>query len=217
MRKITRIRLDAFLKRHASDARTLDIGSGGSGYDRYFPNRVTVDIDPARKPDIVADAEHLPFKDGEFPLILCTEVLEHVLNPRAAIAEMHRVLEPGGTLILTTRFVYPLHDTLHDTPHDYWRFTRYGMEELFRDWEIQELVPETTDAETIGVLIQRIGFQTRMRANKLSKALTFGLASLAHFGNKLIRTRYGEIQKRTPEEHLLASGYYLVARKPDHQ
>ncbi len=210
MKKITRKKLDQFLLRHASKVRTLDIGSGGSGYDRYFPNRVTVDIDPARKPDIVADAEHLPFKDGEFSFVLCTEVLEHVRNPREAISEMHRVLEPGGTLILTTRFVYPL----HDTPHDYWRFTRYGMEELFRDWEIKELVPETIDAETIGVLIQRIGLQTRMRANKLAKALTFGLASLASLGNKLIRTRYGEIQKRTPEDHLLASGYYLVARRP---
>ncbi len=209
MRKITRIRLDEFLKRHAAAARTLDIGSGGSGYDRYFLNRVTVDIDPARKPDIVADAEHLPFKDGEFSRILCTEVLEHVRNPRAAIAEMYRVLAPGGTLILTTRFVYPL----HDTPHDYWRFTRYGMEELFRDWEIEELVPETVDAETIGVLVQRMGLQTRMRFNKLTKLLTFGLASIAPIGNRFIRTRFGEIQKRTPEEHLLASGYYLVAHK----
>ncbi len=207
MKKITRAHLEKFLTRHASQERALDIGAGGSSYQRFFPNRISIDIDPERKPDIVADAHKLPFKDNEFSLVLCTEVLEHLREPRVAIAEMRRVLKPGGVLILTTRFVYPL----HDTPHDYWRFTKYGLEELFADWDIAELIPETTDAETTAVLLQRIGFQTRMHCNKLSKLLTFMLAYIAPVGNRLISKRYGDIKKSREEDHIMASGYYLVA------
>lgn len=207
MKKITRKYLEVFLERHKSDERTLDIGAGGSSYGRLFPNRVTVDIDPERKPDIVADAHHLPFKDSDFSIVLCTEVLEHMREPRLAIAEMRRVLKPKGTLILTTRFVYPL----HDTPHDYWRFTKYGLEELFSEWDIIEIIPETIDMETVAVLLQRIGFQTRMHVNKFAKLFIFILAYIAPAGNKFIKIRYGNIQKTHTEDHIMASGYYLVA------
>lgn len=209
MRKITRTHLEAFLSRHASDERALDVGSGGSSYGRFFPNRVSVDINPARKPDVIADAHALPFKDSEFALVLCTEVLEHVRDPRAAIAQMRRVLKPGGTLILTTRFIYPI----HDAPGDYWRFTRYGLAELFAEWDIAELTPETIDAETLAVLLQRFGFQTRMRFNAFCKALTYAAAAVIPMTNRLIAARYGDIGRHRAEDHLLASGYYLVAKR----
>jgi ubiquinone/menaquinone biosynthesis C-methylase UbiE len=48
---------------------------------------------------VVGDIESLPFPDATFSTVLCTEVLEHVPNPSTALAEMHRVLKPGGHLI----------------------------------------------------------------------------------------------------------------------
>ena len=72
--KITRKNLDEFLKRHATDAKILDIGSGNSSYNRFFPNRIAVDIDPDRKPDVIGDAHNLPFGDGEIDAILSTDV-----------------------------------------------------------------------------------------------------------------------------------------------
>ena len=209
MKKITRARLEDFLKRHASPARVLDIGSGGSSYQRYFPNRVTIDIDPARKPDIVGDAHALPFKDGEFEFVLCTEVFEHLRDPRRAAGEMHRVLTAGGTLVLTTRFVYPI----HDSPGDYWRFTKYGLRELFKDWEIVELVPEVHTFSTIGVLLQRIGFQSSLYGGPLTKGVLYALAWIFDHMNWLIRTEYGDIKKSVTETDILASGYYLVCKK----
>lgn len=209
MRKITRRQLEKFLGKYASEKRALDIGSGGSSYARFFPNRLTIDIDPARKPEIVADAHALPFKDGEFEVVLCTEVLEHLIDPRKAVGEMRRVLQKGGLLILTTRFVYPL----HDVPHDYWRYTKYGLHELFKEFEIVELRPEVETFSTIGVLLQRIGFQTNLRANAASKIIVYALASLFTHLDWLIRTEYGDIGKKERESGILASGYYLAARK----
>lgn len=207
--KITRRNLESFIVRYATDTRVLDIGAGGSSYHRHFPNRVTIDIDPARKPDVVGDAHKLPFADGEFKTVLCTEVLEHLKDPRLAISEMRRVLAPGGTLILTTRFVYPL----HDTPHDYFRYTKYGLTELFTDWEIVELIPEVGTFSTIGVLLQRIGFQTKLRGGKFTKVFVYALAWFFDHMNWLVKEEFGDIKRTDMETDILASGYYLVCKK----
>jgi SAM-dependent methyltransferase len=207
--KYTRLRLEPFLKRHATDKRVLDIGAGGSSYSRYFPNRLTIDIDPARKPDIVGDAHALPFPDDSYSFVLCTEVLEHLRDPRTAIAEMRRVLEPGGTLVLTTRFVYPL----HDTPHDYFRYTKYGLQELFVEWEMVELVPEAGTFSTIGVLLQRIGFQTHLRGGKVTKALVYACAWVFMHLDWLVAREFSDIKRSAAETDILSSGYYVVCKK----
>lgn len=210
-KKITRKYLEQFLKRYASDGKTLDVGSGGSlyRYERFFPNRVTVDIDPARNPEIVGDIHDLPFKDEEFDVVLCVEVLEHVLDPRKAIAEMKRVLKKGGTLILTTRFVYPI----HDAPNDYWRFTKYGLQELVRDWELVELVPETRTFSALAVLFQRVAYQTKLHFNALAKLKLFFFALVLNHMNWLVKSEYGDIKKEKEEKDILSSGYYLVCKK----
>ena len=208
-KKITRKHLERFLEKHRTEKRVLDIGSGGSGYDKYFPNRLTVDIDPKRSPEVVGDIEALPFKDGAFEFVLCTEVLEHVNNPSVAVSELHRVLAKGGTLVLTTRFIYPI----HDAPQDNFRFTKYGLRRLFQDWDIVELSEETTGFAAIAVLLQRFALQMRFRFDKPVKLLLFLLAWLLTKLNWLIVKEYGDIKKSTEESHLFASGYYLVARK----
>lgn len=207
--KITRKNLDIFLSKYSSNEKILDIGSGGSGYDRYFPNRLTVDIDPNRKPEIIADVHEMPFKDGEFGVVLCTEVLEHVLNPTRALKEISRVLKKEGLLILTTRFVYPI----HDAPGDYWRFTYFGMKELFKDWEIIELVPETKTFSTIAALLQRICFQTTLKYNNFFKFFIFLLAWVIEKLDFLITKEYGDIKKSSLSRDIMSTGYYIVAKK----
>lgn len=208
-KKITREKLDAFLEAYATDKKVLDIGSGGSSYDRFFPNRLTVDIDPKRGPEIIADIQNLPFKDEEFEYILCTEVIEHVPDPKRAIAELHRVCKKGGTLILTTRFVYPI----HDAPGDYWRFTKYGMEALFQDWTIKTLQNETETFSTLAALLQRIAYQTEMKYNKISKLFLFLIAWVVNKMNFLIKTEYTDIKRSSEIENMMTTGYYIVVQK----
>lgn len=209
IKKITRKHLEHFLSRHATDKKVLDIGSGGSSYSRFFPNRITVDIDPARKPDVVADAHSLPFKDGEFEVILSTEMLEHVKDPFQVERELRRVTSTGGILILSTRFVFPI----HDAPHDYWRFTKYGLRELFREWEIVELDGETRNFSTIGALLQRICFQSELRFNKFTKATLFFLAWVFSHLDGLTTKEFGDIKRSVMEKELMPTGYYIVCKK----
>ena len=207
--KITRRNLDIFLKKHASLEKIVDIGSGNSSYNRFFPNRISVDIDPNRKPNIIGDAHNLPFKDGEVEAILSTDVMEHLKDPVKAVSEMKRVLKKGGKVIFVTRFIFPI----HDSPNDFWRFTKYGLQELFKDFEIVEFQAETTNFSTIAILLQRIGYQTKLRANKLSKFLIFFHAKILTYCNWLIKEEYGDIARKNKEQGMLASGYYMVAKK----
>ncbi len=209
MQKITRKQLEIFLSKYSTDKKILDVGSGGSSYGRYFPNRITVDIDPSRKPDIVASAEMLPFSDGEFDFVLCTEMLEHTENPFSVEKELRRVTSVGGMLLLTTRFVFPL----HDTPHDYWRFTKYGLLKIFKDWELMEIVAETSNFLTIAALLQRMQFQTILRANKLSKFALLVLIKIFSNMNWLVLREYGDIGRKQSENQIMSTGYYLVCRK----
>ena len=55
------------------------------------------------EPELIqANLEALPFEDGAFDVVLCTQVIEHLLDPAAGVRELARVLRPGGTLVLTT-------------------------------------------------------------------------------------------------------------------
>ena len=92
------------------EAPFLDAGAGTGLNLRWLPaGSVGIDINPRnvavlrdRLPGhriVEGDIEDLPFADGSFGTVVCTEVLEHVPNPRQALAEFRRVLAPGGVLI----------------------------------------------------------------------------------------------------------------------
>jgi ubiquinone/menaquinone biosynthesis C-methylase UbiE len=54
-----------------------------------------------------ADVTGLPFADGSFDVVICSEVLEHIEDNRAAVAELVRVLMPGGNLVVTVPSFWP--------------------------------------------------------------------------------------------------------------
>lgn len=112
----------------------LDVGSGNADTARWLrPDMRLVRLDyPAtnshylQRPDVFATALALPFADAAFDVVLCLEVLEHINADAPAMAQLQRVLRPGGCLVLSVPFIYPE----HDAPHDFRRYTRYGISEL---------------------------------------------------------------------------------------
>ncbi len=211
-KKITREKLDIFLKKHSAEGKTLDIGCGNIPYVSYFPNSVTIDVSRLRKPEILADAHFLPFRNKSFDVILCTEGLEHFKEPEKAIDEMERVLLGGGKLVLTTRFIFPL----HDTPDDYYRFTKYGLRHLLRNWRIAEIEEETSTIGSIAVLLQRIAFQSDFRlpfSDIFFHIIARFLLRLDFIVRFLIREEYGVSHEKIPERSIMTSGYYVIAEK----
>ena len=113
----------------------LDFGCGRQPYKPLFSHcaqYIPVDFSDT-KFKFYANGNVLPFDGSKIPLpdasidhILCTEVLEHVFTPETILAELYRVLRPGGDILLTTPFVWEE----HDTPYDYARYTRFGLRHL---------------------------------------------------------------------------------------
>jgi|JI8StandDraft_1071087.scaffolds.fasta_scaffold03834_8 SAM-dependent methyltransferase len=79
--------------------------------------------------DIVADATAIPCADASYDAALCFNVLEHVARPQQVLAEIHRVLKPGGRFI----FMVPFLHKVHGDPDDYFRYTESGLRVLFTD------------------------------------------------------------------------------------
>ena len=112
-------------------ARVLDAGAGEGRYARYFPAQRYTGVDLAvgdaawnyTELDALGDLAKLPFADGTFDVALNIVTLEHVPEPLAVLAEIARVLRPGGRLLL----VAPQQWEVHQAPHDYYRYTRYGL------------------------------------------------------------------------------------------
>jgi SAM-dependent methyltransferase len=208
--KLTRVTLDRFVRRHASTGRTLDIGAQNGPYAALFPNRLALDIQRGSGVQVLADAQALGIATGVFDVVLCTEVLEHLPEPQKAIDEMFRVLRPGGTLLLTTRFLFPI----HDAPHDYFRFTKYGLRHLLRGFEIVELQEETDSVGTLAVLLQRLGMQAETLGRVPMRAGWLIAAQMMRPFSFLITREFGDSRRHAPETGIMTSGYHAACRKP---
>jgi SAM-dependent methyltransferase len=110
--------------------RLLDVGCGSRPYERWLTGVIEyIGFDIVReagRPNATGLAWQLPFATASFDSLLSTQTLEHVEVPHLAIAEMARVLRPGGYLILTA----PQAWRLHEKPYDFYRYTRYGLQYL---------------------------------------------------------------------------------------
>lgn len=115
-------------------ARVLDAGAGEGSYRRHFGSHRYVGLDLGVGDqkwdysglDVLGDLSALPFASGTFDGAINIVTLEHVKDPRRVICELARVLKPGAPLLL----VVPHEWEVHQHPHDYFRFTRYGVAEL---------------------------------------------------------------------------------------
>lgn len=123
-----------FAKSLPPHARVLDAGAGEGNYKAHFNAQNYIGLDLAvgdsgwdySRLDAVGDLSALPFRDSVFDASLNVVTLEHVREPRRVLEELARTLVPGGRLLL----IAPHEWEEHQQPHDYYRYTRYGLEYL---------------------------------------------------------------------------------------
>jgi SAM-dependent methyltransferase len=112
-------------------ARVLDAGAGEGQYAHQFSRQRYTGVDLAvgdagwnySRLDTIADLTALPFRDGVFDAALHIVTIEHLAEPALALAEMARTLAPGAPLLVAA----PHEWEVHQAPHDYYRYTRFGL------------------------------------------------------------------------------------------
>jgi SAM-dependent methyltransferase len=189
--------------------RLLDIGCGEQPYRAVFAPFVTehvgldhIDTSHAHDAiDLYGYADAIPAGAMSFDTILCTAVLEHVEEPALAVAEMHRVLRPGGVLILTA----PLFWHVHEAPRDFYRYTAYGLRYLIEKagFVVSELTPLSGFVVTFA---QELVYF-------LHGSLPRWLVPAAGFLGTLIQGAASVVAPLDRSEHFTWM-YLVVARKP---
>ena len=127
--------------------RLLDVGCGSKPWRGLFAphvdHHVGIDFVPSERDpeavDIIAGAYDIPLPDEDAETLLMTSVLEHLEEPERGVAEAYRLLKPGGHLILTAPFIWPI----HEAPRDFFRYSPYGLRHLLETagFEVVEVQP----------------------------------------------------------------------------
>lgn len=156
----------------------LDVGCGDSPY-RFLLNENNIsyqgiDIEGAKNFDynnmevVFFNGEDIPFENEKFDAIICTEVLEHVSNYQKLINEMHRVLKPNGTAIITI----PWSARYHYIPYDYFRYTPSSLKIMFSDFNDVKISPRGNDVSAIASKLVVL-YVRNLSINTINKFITF--------------------------------------------
>ena len=152
----------------------LDVGSGHGPLKEllHCKRYISLEYQLHLRPSVVGSALAIPFKDGSFDGVICTEVLEHLPEPEGCIREVKRILRRGGLLYMTAPMLWPL----HYEPHDYFRFTKYGLLYLLEknDFGVLEL-------QAIGGLFSFVSMRFCEKLYNLLNKLPFFLPKEVRF------------------------------------
>ncbi|MFL2767432.1 MAG: class I SAM-dependent methyltransferase [Dehalococcoidia bacterium] len=207
----SRKNLNKFIYKELSSSNNLNrvllIGAGGRIHDLLIKisqeqsfDLFTLDIDDKYTPDILSDVCEYNFTDDKYDVIVIPEVLQAIPTPEKAIANIHNGLNNNGSLILTVPFIFPI----VDRPNDYFRFTKYGLKYLLKDFKHLNIFERNTWIESINVLYVRL----IMNKDFISKFSGVIFILLAYITYPLIFI-LGKIIK----SDFLTTGYNVIAKK----
>ncbi|MBL7057747.1 methyltransferase domain-containing protein [Patescibacteria group bacterium] len=156
----------------------LDVGCGNRPYKNLFKNYkkyIGIDIDGgghsdvAKSADEYFDGERIPFNNESFDVVICTQVLEHAVNPEILLDECYRVLREDGKIFLTMPFIW----NEHEVPYDFRRYTRYGHKKIFDQagFKIEEIASTCGVFGVCGQLLSAFIFEQFNNRNILLRLL----------------------------------------------
>ena len=109
----------------------------GSGNTQIIEDIINLDIIDYKNVKIISDLDRLPFRDNSIDILVNIAVLEHVKNPEGVVAEIERVLKPGGMVYSYIPFMQPF----HASPFDFKRYSSEGIKNLYNKFEIISVKP----------------------------------------------------------------------------
>lgn len=186
----------------------LDLGGNRIGkrglFDigRYSFTVLYANVSTEKKPDVKADASLLPFRDEKFDAVICSEILEHVPDPKLVLGEVFRILRPNGAVLICVPFLVQI----HGDPADYGRYTDYYWKDTLASTGFSSIKVERQGGYwcvfvemlrylaykrtinwgknrswLIGPLCSSVGLLKTIAVNRDSKASQFGDTSLMGF------------------------------------
>jgi SAM-dependent methyltransferase len=200
--KESRAALEQVLSNGADDRVCLSIGGGPS---RISSDVTNLNIGPFPNVDVVADAHLLPYADSSVDAVYCEAVLEHLENPGMAVAEMFRVLKPGGRVIAITPFL----QRFHGYPFHFQNFTVIGHALLFR----RAGFTVTESGTCVGPTYAIVSLMSAYFTQCLPKVVGWPLAAVWNVVGLCVLP-LDLLINHPASSHMLASTTYIVAEKP---
>ena len=215
-KKISRKNLDKFTDYYISkitneldgidSVKVLNVGAGGN-IETYLKTKFnfvrSIDVDINREPDQVIDVCDLDqLRNLTFtPQLICMfEVLEHTKDPISAVNNIYEMLDQDGYVLFSSPFIFHI----HDEPYDFYRFTKYGLKHLFREFEEVEIISRNGWFETILVLFVRL----RLEKSLVGKIIGNGFILLYY-----LLTPVTWLLQKTIKSDKMTTGYFLYAKK----
>lgn len=111
---------------------------------------IDVNVDPITAPSVFGSVINVPLRNEIADCVICTEVLEHLAEPERCVAEAHRLLKPGGHMIGSVPFMYPV----HGDPQDFRRYTADGLMRLLGSFATVDVRPMGGYFGSLGLFVE---------------------------------------------------------------
>jgi len=199
------------LLQQSPNPRVLVIGGSIVGYgmevivDNSSFELVESDVSFGARTALICDAHDIPFEDGAFDGVVVQAVLEHVVDPRRCVDEIHRVLAERGLVYAETPFM----QQVHGRQYDFTRFTHLGHRRLFREFE--EIDSGVVCGPGMALAWSYQNFLLSFARSGTIRYLIRLFTSLTSFYLKY----FDRFLVNRPGALDAASGYYFVGRRTD--
>ncbi len=198
----------SFFQEHLRDLPSthslVDIGAGPVQFRDIFLRFKYTGVDFVKYPDVsvVTDlTEPLPLPSNSTNIVVLSNTLEHIPDPRVTLSECYRILAPGGLLIGTVPFLVQV----HQAPYDFNRYTNYQLENLLRETGFSN-----PSVEPLGKLIDAYNtMEIKFFAHLPYRYIRFPFRIMRRVGTALLRLAFGHV----PANDIFTEGYGFMAYK----
>jgi SAM-dependent methyltransferase len=185
--------------------KVLDVGGRLQPYRALFGGQdglyLSCDIRQTKLVDVVASGELLPFASGTFDLVICTQVFDYFTHTKLAANEIHRVLKPGGALLMSVPSFAP---SFADA--EKWRFTRSGILSLLCGFQEVKIAAELHSPASL-VRSLNLGLHTLLPSRFLKRCLELTICPILNMLGMML-----EALRLTRNEQF-AANYSVLAIK----